>query len=223
MRGRRWLVCGLMLVSLACGKGSSPTAPSEPAAPTRVIQVSGDLAFGDVEVGASAERTMRIANNGNSAMTVTSLSMTGGSPLTANWLTGVIPAGGTREVVVWFSPTTTGAVSGSVRINSDHTAGSNQIAFSGRGVRTGPVWQRDGAGNTVFDMPAAISRVRIVGTYRSNSSNFIVRVGGRLVVNELLGRSWGQERYEGVHQVSGGVVAITNSSGVEWSFTEVRD
>jgi hypothetical protein len=78
-------------------------------------------------------------------------------------------------------------------------------------------------GNTVFDMPASISRVRIVGVYRASSSNFIVRVGGRLIVNELVGRSWGQERYEGVHLVTGGVTEITNSSGVEWSFVEVRD
>lgn len=220
---RRVLLTGLLMASLACGKGSSPTAPSEPTTPTRVIQLTGDLAFGDVEVGASVERTMRILNAGNSAMTVTSLSVTSGSPLTASWLTGTIPAGGGQDVVVRFTPTAGGSISGTIRVNADHTAGNNQIAFSGRGVRSGPLWERSGSGNTVFDMPTAISRVRIVGTYRSNSSNFIVRVGGRLVVNELLGRSWGQERYEGVHQVSGGVVEITNSSGVEWSFTEVRE
>ena len=221
---RRVFVWMLVAVSVACGKGGgSPTTPSEPALPIRVIVVSGDLSFGDVELGASAERTMRIANSGDSAMTVTSLSVTNGDALTASWLTGVIAPGAAQDVVVRFTPTTTATVSGSIRVNADHTAGNNQIGFTGRGVRSGPLWERAGVGNTVFDMPTSISRVRIVGVYRSNSSNFIVRVGGRLVVNELLGRSWGQERYEGVHQVTGGVTEITNSSGVEWSVTEVRE
>lgn len=221
--GRSLFVWMIVALSIGCGKGGSPTAPSQPATPTRVLVVSGDLAFGDVEIGASAERTMRVANNGNSAMTVTSLSVINGDDLTASWLTGVVPPGGTQDVVVRFTPRSTTSVSGSIRVNADNTAGANQIGFSGRGVRSGPLWDRGGIGNTVFDMPTSISRVRIVGTYRGNSSNFIVRVGGRLVVNELVGRSWGQERYEGIHQVVGGGVEITNSSGVEWSFTEVRE
>ncbi len=156
-------------------------------------------------------------------MTVTNFTVTNGDAIAASWLTGVIAPGATQDVTLRFSPTSTAVVNGTIRVNADHTAGANQITFSGRGVRTGPPWERSGTGNTVFDMPMSISRVRIVGTYRSNSSNFIIRVGGRLVVNELLGRSWGMERYEGIHQVTGGVVEITNSSGVEWSFVEVRE
>jgi hypothetical protein len=55
------------------------------------------------------------------------------------------------------------------------------------------------------------------------SSNFIVRIGGRLTVNELLGAGWNQTRYDGTLLTGGGgVVSITNSSGVNWSFEEVR-
>lgn len=78
-------------------------------------------------------------------------------------------------------------------------------------------WTRSGSGDTVFDMPTYIRRVRVVGTYSSYSSNFIVKVGGSLLVNELLGTGWGTTRYEGVLLTTGGVVAITNSSGVSWS------
>ena len=73
----------------------------------------------------------------------------------------------------------------------------------------------------VFDMPTYVSRVRVVGTYTGYSSNFIVHVGGRLLVNELLGTGWGTTRYDGTLLTTGGVVEITHSSGVSWSFTQV--
>jgi outer membrane lipoprotein SlyB len=85
-----------------------------------------------------------------------------------------------------------------------------------------PPFSRSGVGNTVFDMPTSVSRVRITGFYESCSSNFIIRIGGRLVVNELLGRCWDSTRYDGTHLTSGGVVEITNSSGVQWTFTQVQ-
>jgi hypothetical protein len=84
------------------------------------------------------------------------------------------------------------------------------------------LFTRSGVGNTVFDMPTYVSRARIAGTYTGSSSNFIVKIGGRLIVNELVGTSFGQTRYEGTHLVDGGVVAIENSTGVSWSISEVR-
>jgi hypothetical protein len=111
----------------------------------------------------------------------------------------------------------TGIQKGGVEIIFDNTAG-------GQGSKTLTVrniWTKSGKGNTVFDMPTYVERVRIIGTYTGYSSNFIVWVGGDLVVNELLGTGWGQTRYEGVHLVAGGVVEIEYSSGVKWSFEEV--
>lgn len=73
-------------------------------------------------------------------------------------------------------------------------------------------------------MPTYISRVQIVGTYGGRCQNFIVRIAGRLIVNEILGTcsiAIGP-RYEGVHLTRGGVVEVTNASGVSWAFTEVR-
>jgi len=100
-----------------------------------------------------------------------------------------------------------------------HINGTNRLDFT---LRTLVPWTRSGVGNTVFDMPSYFSRVRIIGIYTGYSSNFIVRIGGRLTVNELVGIGWGQTRYDGVHNNSGGVVEITNSSGVSWSITEER-
>lgn len=84
-------------------------------------------------------------------------------------------------------------------------------------------WRRAGRGNTVFDMPRYFSRVRIEGMYAGYSSNFIVHIGGRGVVNELLGRAWGPIRYDGVHLTNGGgIVELLHSAEVDWIFTEAR-
>lgn len=85
-----------------------------------------------------------------------------------------------------------------------------------------PVWSKAGSGDTVFDMPTHVSRVKITGDYTKNSSNFVVYIGGRLIVNELVGTGWGTTHFEGTYVTSGGVVEIKLSSGVAWTFMEVR-
>jgi hypothetical protein len=88
-----------------------------------------------------------------------------------------------------------------------------------------PLFTANGTGNTVFDMPTTVARVRIIGTYTGNSSNFIVRIGSSLVVNDIIGTSQtfgGRTVSDGTYLTTGGVVSITNSAGVVWSFTEVR-
>lgn len=86
--------------------------------------------------------------------------------------------------------------------------------------RITPFWARSGVGNTVFDMPTHVQRVRITGRYDSSSTNFVVRIGGRLVVNELLGRFWGSTTYDGLHLTNGGVVEITLSRDVQWTLAQ---
>jgi hypothetical protein len=46
-----------------------------------------------------------------------------------------------------------------------------------------------------------------------------VRVGGSLVVNEILREAI---TYDGTHVVSGDTIAITSSTNIAWTFTEVR-
>jgi hypothetical protein len=86
-----------------------------------------------------------------------------------------------------------------------------------------PLFTAAGSGDTVFDMPTTVARVRITGDYPGRSTNFIVKIGGRLIVNELLGTSWPDgPHFEGTYTTTGGVTEITNSTGVAWTFTEVR-
>ena len=59
-------------------------------------------------------------------------------------------------------------------------------------------------GGTARALQDAGLEVVDVGTYTGFSSNFIVRIGGRLIVNELLGTTWGQTRYDGTLLTGGG-------------------
>jgi hypothetical protein len=202
-------------------KGGNPAGPSPtpPPSPARVIAIAGDLSFGEVAVGESADRTIRISNSGNDVLTVTGLTGPAGGAFAASWTSGAIPAGGAQEVLIRFSPVEPRSYSGTLTVNADHTTGQNTVPINASG--TAEIWTRAGQGNTVFDMPVWVRRVRIQGTWnRTGNSNFIVRVGGSLVLNEILRDSI---TYDGIHLVSGGVVEIVSSNNIAWAFTEVRD
>ena len=86
------------------------------------------------------------------------------------------------------------------------------------------LWSHSGSGNSVFDIPSHIARVHIRGTWSgSGTSNFIVSIGGRGVVNAIL-RGLPNRTYEGTHLISGGgVVEIRSSENISsWTFTEVH-
>lgn len=125
---------GMVLVAtmaVACGGGNdSPTAPSTP---TRIIGVSGNLAFGDVPVGGQRDQTFTITNTGTSTLNVTGMSVSGGlsSHTTASWTNGSIAAGASQVVTVRFAPTASGSFNGTLSVNGDHTSGANTLPISG--------------------------------------------------------------------------------------------
>lgn len=85
-----------------------------------------------------------------------------------------------------------------------------------------PLYEAAGTGDTVFDIPVSVKRIKITGTYNARGSNFIVWIAGRLIVNEIIGTGYESTRHEGTYLINGGVVEIKSSSGVAWTFTEVR-
>ena len=83
------------------------------------------------------------------------------------------------------------------------------------------LWSKNGQGANVFDMPTYVKRVRITGTYNGHGENFVVWIGNDLVVNEILGTSWGSTTYAGTFLTNGGVVQVKYSNGLSWTFNEV--
>lgn len=217
----------LFLAALATACGSSTTAPTAtvPAATTRIITVSGNLAFGDVNIGATSDRTFTVNNSGTGTLTFTSVSASGGTGTagyTATPTSGTIAPGATLTMTVRFAPTIAQFYSAVLSVVGDQTSGGAAINVSGSGINNTPLFTQSGVGNNVFNMPTTVTRIHIQGVFTGFTSNFIVTIGGRLVVNDLVGSAWTPPVSDGVYLTTGGVVAITNSGGVSWTFTEVR-
>jgi hypothetical protein len=100
---------------------------------TRIIGLSGDLAFGDVTVGTNIEKTLTISNSGNSTLTWSGLS-TGNGVFTASATSGTVAAGGSTLVTLDFFPTRSWRYSSTLTVTSDATSGTNTSTLSGTGT-----------------------------------------------------------------------------------------
>ena len=100
--------------------------------PTRILALNGDLSFGGVRVGTLAQRTLTIANTGNSTLTVSGISYP--SEFRGDWPGGTIAAGGSQNVIVTFSPASEIGYGGDLAVNSDKTSGTETRALSGTGT-----------------------------------------------------------------------------------------
>jgi hypothetical protein len=165
----RWVVCvvGVLVLGLAaCSKsnegGGTPTGPTTT---TRVMRIEAGLEFGDVAVGSTADRVLRIYNDGNAAINVTGL--TGPSGYTASWTNGSIAPGTSQAATVRFSPTEARSYSGTVTVNADHTSGTNTTPISGRGVSASPA-------------PIPTPSPAISGTVREEGTS--IAIGGATVI-----------------------------------------
>ena len=214
----------------ACG-GSSPTTPSTPAnATTRIIGVSGDLAFGSVNLGSTAERTFTISNGGNTLLTFTGILGAGGTSTagyTVTPMSGTVAAGATQAVTVRFCPARAQSYATALTVIGDQTGGEAVINVSGTGTGTNdtPLFTKSGTGNMAFDMPTSVDRIHITADYSGLLSTFSVYIGGSLIVSEQLGTSdlaYAGAHFEKTYPAAGGVVQIKSSDGASWSFSEVR-
>ena len=113
---------------------------------TRVIGLSGDLAFGSVTVDTTATRTLTISNSGNSALAVSGITYPSG--FSGAW-SGTVAAGGSQNVTVTFAPTAAQSYGGTVTVASDKTSGADTISASGTGAPAVPVNQPPGTITTV--------------------------------------------------------------------------
>jgi hypothetical protein len=129
--------CLLRIQQFAAGYSDSAWVQSAPFTistsppPTRVIGLSGSLAFGNVVTNTTATATLTLTNSGNATMTVSSISYPAG--FSGAW-SGTIAAAGSQSVTVTFAPTALTSYGGTVAVNSDATSGTSTISASGTGV-----------------------------------------------------------------------------------------
>jgi hypothetical protein len=175
MRGIASAVVVSLFLVAACGGSSSPTSPTpsatpSPSTPTRIIGISGSLAFGNVTVGQSKDLSFTISNSGNSALTISGLSITSGlgSIFTSDFASGgTIAAGGSRNVLVRFTPTAAQVSNGTITANGDQTSGSNTITVSGTAVSSTPSGPRTQFGSGQWRVGTDIA----AGRYFSDPSD----------------------------------------------------
>ena len=96
------------------------------------LSVGGDLSFGSVFIGTSAQRTLTIDNDGDFPITVKRIVYPQG--YSGSW-SGEVPAGGRRSVVVDFFPKTEGSYSGVATVEIDSGTEMPSIGISGSGTR----------------------------------------------------------------------------------------
>lgn len=100
--------------------------------PTRILEFTPLLAFGEVEMGRTEMRSLTLRNSGNRPLTISGLTIT--ANFSGNY-SGIIPPGGSTQVPIAFSPSATGIYSGTIAVESDATSLTNEIQLTGLGGR----------------------------------------------------------------------------------------
>ncbi len=109
---------------------------------TRIIRLEGDMDFGEVPLNTTSSRTLTIHNDGNSTLTLQSLSFNAVPEYTSDDSTPVInlqlaPLTST-DVIINFTPTAVINWSTTLDVSSDKTDGINTIELSGVGIEPIP-------------------------------------------------------------------------------------
>jgi uncharacterized protein (TIGR02145 family) len=100
-----------------------------------VISVPSSLSFGSVTVGSSNDQVLTIQNTGTATLQVTGITFTDVQFTIVSIGTSFnIPAGGSHDVTVRFTPGTTGSQSGILRISNNSSVNPKEVNLSGAGT-----------------------------------------------------------------------------------------
>jgi Abnormal spindle-like microcephaly-assoc'd, ASPM-SPD-2-Hydin len=127
-------------ISIASNAPGSPLAialsGSGTASQPQLTISPASVAFGSVSVGSSGSQTVTLTNAGNAALTVTQASPSGtGFSMSGASMPMTINAGNSASFSAVFTPTSTGAVTGSISIVSNAPGSPATIALSGSGIQ----------------------------------------------------------------------------------------
>jgi hypothetical protein len=130
---------GAYTFNLGAGNSGWSTTPvlttfPNPAQPGALTASPASLSFGDLASGStSAAQTVTVSNPGSSAVSVSSVGVTGPFSQT-NTCGSSIAAGGTCTASVKFAPTTGGSQTGTLTVTTSAPGGPLAVALSGTGV-----------------------------------------------------------------------------------------
>jgi Abnormal spindle-like microcephaly-assoc'd, ASPM-SPD-2-Hydin/Protein of unknown function (DUF1573) len=125
---------------------------------------STSLGFGNVNTGSSSTMSVTVTNSGNASVTVSQITESGaGFTLNGAGTPVIIAAGQSMTFSVIFSPTATGADSGTVTVASTAAGSPTSIALSGTGVQAA-------AHSVSLAWVASTSTVSGYNVYRSTTS-----------------------------------------------------
>lgn len=140
------------------------------AASTKKISVSGNLAFGNVQLGSSVQAVMTISNaSTGGALTVSGISLPAGFSTT--FTTATLKPGKSTTAIIKFSPLAGQTYSGFAAANSSAPSGTSKLPISGTGVGQAIVI----SGNLNFgSVPVNLSAQRMLTISNSGSTNLTV-------------------------------------------------
>lgn len=134
------LLSAIVYISGCTGAASSPKAATTPApsptpTPATITVAPLSIPFGSVPVGSTASQSVTISNGGGSNLSVTQVSTTvPGITITGVTLPLTIAGGGQASFNVVYSPTTPGALTGTVSVVSDLSTTAIPVSLSGTGT-----------------------------------------------------------------------------------------
>ena len=125
-----------VVVSNAAGSATSASATLSVAPATTILlnPNASNLNFGNVNLSSSASQNVTLTNAGNSNVTISQV-MVSGAGFNAGGAAGLILSPGQSTAVnVTFTPSTSGAASGSVSVSSNATNSPAMVGLTGTGV-----------------------------------------------------------------------------------------
>ena len=218
---KKLLAVCLIACSAACGSNSSPSAPSTtttvntaPSATTPPVastfSLTGTISFTGLGSGIPAA-SVTILDGPNAGRT-TQTDNAG-----AYSFSGLTSAGFNVQISAsGFATVTRG-----VNLASNTTLSVSLLPSS--------LWTQSGVGDSVFTIPAYVKTITINASYQGTCQNFIVHASTVItsLVNVIIGTcSVADTRspFSGTYSIGsgGGQIQITSSTGIAWTFTEVR-
>jgi mono/diheme cytochrome c family protein len=199
------------LTVTASGTATAPPAPA-------VQLSSANLAMGSVTVGStSSTQTLTLTNSGNASLSLSSLSTTstdfatnGGSCMAG----GSVAAGASCTVGLVFTPSASGARSGSLNIATNAAGSPAVVALSGTGVATSPA---------ISASPTSLSFSQTVGTTGTAQNITVSNTGTAALILSNLAISGAASAdfalASGGTCASGGSVAAGSSCVAKVAFT----